>query len=107
MSPFKSIEKKKGLYRDKDCAKILKGIHNEDNQFFFKKRKLLTSKHQKSYENAKNFYICKGKAEHKYATDKKYLKLKDHFHYTVGNRGDAHRICNLKYSVTKQILKKY
>ena len=35
--------------------------------------------------------------------DKKYRKVKDHFHYTREYRGAAHGICNLKYTVPKKI----
>ena len=60
------------------------------------KRKLLTKEHQKSYENAKICYICQKKIENKYLKDKKYCKVKDHCHYTIGYSGAAHSICNLK-----------
>ena len=67
-----------------------------------KKMKLLTNKQHGSYENAKTCYICKEKLEDKYAKDKD-LKVRDHFHYTDEYRGDAHSVCNLKYSVPKKV----
>ena len=45
-----------------------------------KKMKLLTNEQQNSYENAKICYICKQKFEDKYAKNKKYLNVKDHWH---------------------------
>ena len=38
-----------------------------------------------------------------YVKDKKYRKVRDHCHYTRKCRGDAHSICNLKYSLPKKI----
>ena len=35
--------------------------------------------------------------------NKKYLKVRDHCHYTGECRGAAHGICNLKYIVPKKI----
>ena len=60
--------------------------------------KLLTNEQQKSYENSKICYICKQKYE-----DKKYCKARDHCHYRGKHRVAAHNICNLKYSVPKEI----
>ena len=68
-----------------------------------KKKKLLTKEKQESHENAKISYICEEKFENKYWKDKKYRKVRDHSHCTQENRGAAHSICNLKYSVTKTI----
>ena len=34
--------------------------------------------------------------------DKKYLKFRDHCHYTVEYRGSAHSIYNLKYNAPKK-----
>ena len=34
---------------------------------------------------------------------KKYCKVRDHCNYTDEYRGAAHNICNLKYSMPKQI----
>ena len=56
--------------------------------------KLLTKKHQESYEDADVCYIFKERFEHKYAKDKKYCILRDHCHYAGEYRGtvEAHSI---------------
>ena len=71
----------------------------------FKKKnmKLLTTKQQNSYKNAKTCCICKSKLEDRHAKDKNYRKVTDHSHYTREYRGAAYTICNLKYSVSKKI----
>ena len=73
------------------------------NNFKTKKMRLLTKEQQESYENPKTCYICKEKFENKYLKDKKYQKVRDHCHYAGEYRGAAHSICNLKYSVPKNI----
>ena len=42
-------------------------------------------------------YICKEKFEDKHAKDKKYCKVRDHYHYTGEYTGAANRIFDLKY----------
>ena len=71
----------------------------------FKKKnmKSLTNEQQDSCENEKLCYICKGKFEEKYAKNKKYRKVRDYFHYTVEYSGGAHSMCNLKYSIPKEV----
>ena len=67
-----------------------------------KKMKLLIRyEHQNSYQNSKICYICKEKFEDNHVTDKKYRKVRDH--YTGEYRGTAHSVCNLKYSLPKEI----
>ena len=67
--------------------------------------KLLATKLQKSYENAKICYICTEKFENKYLKDGKYCKVRDHWYYTREYRGAVHIICNLKYNTLKEISK--
>ena len=57
---------------------------------------LLTKEQQESYENVKICYICKEKLENEYVKDKKYCKVRDHYHYTGECRGGTHSIYNLK-----------
>ena len=65
--------------------------------------KLLTKEQQESYENPKICYICKEKFEHKYLKDKNHRNVRDYCHYAEEYRGAPHSICNLKYSVPKNI----
>ena len=53
--------------------------------------KSLTNELQKSYENAKIYYVCKEKFE-----DENYCTVRDHCYFTGEYRGAAHSICNLK-----------
>ena len=71
----------------------------------FKKNKmtLLTNEEQKSDENAKSCYISKEKFEDKHVKDKKYCKVRYHCHYTDKCADFTHSICNLKFSVPKEI----
>ena len=71
----------------------------------FKKKnfKLLTNEQQKSYENAKICYIWKETFEDTHAKDKIYRKLRDHCQYTGEYSDAANSLCNLKYSVPKEI----
>ena len=59
-----------------------------------KNMKLMTKEQQESYEIAK---IC-------YMEDKKYCKIRNHCNYAGEYRGAAHSICNLKYSITKNVV---
>ena len=70
-------------------AWILKRAHN-------------TNKQQKSHQNAKICYTCTEKFEDKHDDDKIYCKFRDHCHYP-GKYSAAHTICNLTYSVPKEI----
>ena len=65
--------------------------------------KVLTIEQQKSYENAKFYYICKEKFEDKHAKDEKHHRVRDHCYYTWEYRSVEHSICNLKYSVPEEI----
>ena len=64
---------------------------------------VLTKEQQESYENEKICYIYIENFENKYLKDKKYRKVRDHCHYTGEYRCAAHSICNLKYSLPKEI----
>ena len=62
----------------------------------------LTKKEEKKHNKQEVCYIYKKG----FSTDdnnKKYLKVRDHCHYTGKYRGAAHDICNLKYKIPKEI----
>ena len=67
--------------------------------FLKKEMNSSTNKQQKSCQNAKICGIYKEKFEDRYAKDKKYLKARDHCHYTRKHRGAAYSIHNLKQLV--------
>ena len=62
----------------------------------------MTNKQQISHWHAKFCYISK-KNKDKHAKDQNYCNVRDHCHYTGEYRDAAHRICNLKYNVPKEV----
>ena len=70
-----------------------------------KEMTLLTKEENNFYNEQKICYICK----EKFCTDKddknytNKRKVKGHCHYTGEFRGAAHSICNLNYSIQKEI----
>ena len=63
----------------------------------------LIKEQQKSYKLKKNYYIFFKKYGDKYAKEKKYHNVRDHHHYRGKYRSAAHRIFDLKNSVSKEI----
>ena len=62
---------------------------------------LLTKQEKKTNSEQKVCYICKKR----FSTDdsnKKYFKVRDHFHFTEKYRGVARDICNLRYKTLKE-----
>ena len=62
----------------------------------------VTKKEEKKHNKEKVCHICKKR----FSTDddnKKYHKVKHHYHYTGKYRGAAHDICNLRYKRPKEI----
>ena len=106
---FNKKENKLNHYRGKDCIEKLckklkecamKIINYEEKQMI-----PLTKEEKKSYKKQEKCHIC----EEKFFVDKNdesYInrkKVKDHCHYTGKFRGAAHRICNLRYKVQREI----
>ena len=78
--------------------------------YLVKKEKVpLTDKENKSYENQKCCYICKGR----FTKDNKKVRdhctfyndhfIRDHYHFTRKCRGVSHKKCNMNYKITKYI----
>ena len=61
----------------------------------------LTKNELKSYEDAKESYICGKFFLKKLIED--HRKVRDHFHYTGKYRGAAHSVCNLKFNAPNEI----
>ena len=53
---------------------------------------LLTKKELTSYQDSMECYICRKNNHKKFAKDKNHRKVRNHCHYTGGNRGAARRI---------------
>ena len=71
---------------------------------FEKKQMLLLTKEKlKSHQHEKLCYICGRRILKKLSKCKNYWKVRDRCYYTVKNRGAAHSICNLKFSVPNEI----
>ena len=70
-----------------------------------KKREVINKWTEELLSKLKNLlYFCYNeKFEDEHATDKKYCKVRDHCHYTGEYRGAEDSICNLRYSVLKEI----
>ena len=60
----------------------------------------LTNEEKELYIKQKVCYICKKGFSTDY-DNKKYHKVRDHFHYTGKYREAAHDICNLRYKTPK------
>ena len=63
ISPFKSIENKHDVHKDKDCMKkFCESLREHKMKIINLKKKkinLLTKEQQESYKNSKISYICK------------------------------------------------
>ena len=66
-----------------------------------KKKMIPLTTEEKIYHNKQKIcYICKKEFNN---NDKKNYKVRDHCHYMGKYRGAAHKICNLRYKVPKEI----
>ena len=87
----------------KKFCESLREHPKEITNFKKKKNEVINQRAAEIIWKCKICYICKENLENKHAQDKKYHKVNDHCHYTGEYRGGAHSICNLKFSVPKQV----
>ena len=103
---FDETKNKLSRDRSKNCMKNfcldLKKHATKIINYEKKEMILLTKKEEKNHNKQKVCHICR-KGFNTDDGDKKYLKVKDHCHYTGKYRGAAHDICNLRYKMPKEI----
>ena len=101
---FDESRNKLNYYRGKDCMKkFCKDLKEHATRITnYEKKKIipLTKDEKINYNDQKVCYICKKEFD---TIDKKSYKVRDHCHYTGKYRGAAHNICNLRYTVPKEI----
>ena len=103
---FDTTENKLDYYRGRNCMKnfFLDLKEHATKIINYEKKEMipLTKEEKKIHGRQRKSYICKKR----FSTDdsnKKYHKVRDHFHYTEKYRGVAHYICNLRYKIRKEI----
>ena len=58
-------------------------------------------------KSPKVFYICARGFIKKIFNDKNYRKVRNHYHYTVKYGDATHSLCNLKFNVSNEILRRF
>ena len=101
---FDKTKNKLDYYRGEDCIKKFhKDLREHATKIIdYEKKKMipLTIKEEVRHNKQTNFGICRKEFD---TNDKKHYKVKDHCHYTGKYRGAAHKICNLRYKIPKDI----
>ena len=104
---FDETKNKIGYYGGEDCMKkfcldlrehVTKIINYEKKEMI----PLTKKKEEKNHNKQKVCHIYR-KEFNTDDSDKKYHKVKDHYHYTGKYRSAAHDICNLRYKTSKEI----
>ena len=96
---FDKSKNKLNYYRGEDCMKRLcKDLKEHAMKIINCEKKVmtpLTKEEKEDYNNQKVCYICK----------KEFIddKVRDHCHYTSKYRGAAHKTCNLRYKIPKNM----
>ena len=101
---FDQTKNKQDHCRDGDCMKkFSKDLRTHATKIInYEKKKMipLTTEEKIHYNEQNICYICKKEFD---TSDKKHYKVRDHCHYTGKHRGAAHKICNLRYKIPKEI----
>ena len=101
---FDESKNKLNYYRGKDCMKkFSKDLREHASKIInYKNKKMipLTTEEKLYHNKQKICYIYKKEFNN---NDKKNYKVRDHCHYTGKYRGAAHKICNIRYKVPKEI----
>ena len=103
---FKEIQNKHDINRDRDCLKkFCESLRNYAmNIIHFEKQKIgVINKISRKYMKMQLFVVFVTKFDDKHIKNKKYRKVRDHCYYTGEYRCATHSVCNLKYSVPKEI----
>ena len=101
---FDTAKNKLDFYGGKDCMKnFCNDLREHATKIInYKKKETipLTNEKKKLHRKQNVCYICKKRfsADDK---NKKYQKVRHHWHYTEKHRGAAHDICNLRYKTPK------
>ena len=101
---FDQLKNKLNYYRGKDCMKkFSKDLREHATKIinYEEKKMIPLTTEEKIYHNEQEIcYICKKEFD---TSDKKNYKVRDHCHYTGKYRGAAHKMCNLRYKIPKEI----
>ena len=102
---FDGIENNHDVYTGEYCTKMFcESLRRHAMEIINSEKKKmiqLTNKEYESYLNQTNCHIHLSII--KYTNDKKYHKIKDYCHHTGKHVGAVHSICNLQYSISKEI----
>ena len=103
---FNKAENKLDYYRGENCMeKFCKDLRELATKMInYEKKEIipLTKKEKKKHNKQEVCYICR-KELNTDDSDKKYHKVRDHYHYTGKYRGAAHDIYSLRYKIPKEI----
>ena len=105
---FDKANNKLSYYRGEDCMKrFCKDLKDHATKIIdFKNKTMipLTKEEEDNYNKENTCYICKNDFNNDTTeSSSSESKVKDHCHFTGKYRGAAHKTCNLRYKVPKNI----